>query len=267
MSELDLKEVQAIVRDILFDVDNALASLGIAYFLDFGTLLGACRGKGFIPWDDDIDLAVSQDGLDLFRQLGPKVLPGHLEIAPHSLFPSVVKVFDSRYRILEKSPLVADGSEVSSPAVDLFPIVSYRRFAPNLPTVFMSRIASVRSFARRRSSVLLRENPLKAVPMFGASAVPVGFIRAYRTLVESSCEGWANLPSESLLGHGLGSGFRPEYLPVETVFPLRTVEFEGTIFPAPRDSDAYLTAIYGSWRTPPPPEKQFPDHFLKGWRA
>lgn len=54
----DLKEVQHAVLGIMKDIDKVCAENHIKYWLYAGTLIGAVRHKGFIPWDDDLDVAM-----------------------------------------------------------------------------------------------------------------------------------------------------------------------------------------------------------------
>ncbi len=61
MKTYDLKSIQKRGLAILLDVDKVCAEHKIQYFLDGGTLIGAVRHKGFIPWDDDIDLSMPRD--------------------------------------------------------------------------------------------------------------------------------------------------------------------------------------------------------------
>lgn len=54
--ELSIKEIQTVSLEVLKQVTDLCDSLGLRYFLTYGTLIGAIRHKGFIPWDDDVDI-------------------------------------------------------------------------------------------------------------------------------------------------------------------------------------------------------------------
>lgn len=68
MKVLSLSELHACSLEILKDIDSFCRPRGIRYSLAFGSLLGAVRHKGFIPWDDDIDLVMPREDYDRFRK-------------------------------------------------------------------------------------------------------------------------------------------------------------------------------------------------------
>lgn len=58
MEELTLRQMQEGALNILKKLDGICREQGLRYFLFYGTLIGAIRHKGFIPWDDDLDVAM-----------------------------------------------------------------------------------------------------------------------------------------------------------------------------------------------------------------
>lgn len=66
MQELSLKEVQSVSLEILLDIHRFCIEHNLNYSLAYGTLIGAIRHKGFIPWDDDVDIVMPRPDFDIF---------------------------------------------------------------------------------------------------------------------------------------------------------------------------------------------------------
>ena len=73
--EDSLQRLQAVDLEIAAAVDKICRENDIDYFIDGGTLLGAVRHGGFIPWDDDIDIGMPKDDFDRFCEIAPALLP------------------------------------------------------------------------------------------------------------------------------------------------------------------------------------------------
>lgn len=67
-----LRKAQLIMLDMLVEFDAICQKHNLKYWLDSGTLLGAVRHKGFIPWDDDIDLSMPVEDYRRFKEIAKK---------------------------------------------------------------------------------------------------------------------------------------------------------------------------------------------------
>ena len=70
-----LRKAQMRMLEMLVEVDTICRKHNIPYWIDFGTLLGAVRHKGFIPWDDDMDISVYEKDYNRLREVLVKELP------------------------------------------------------------------------------------------------------------------------------------------------------------------------------------------------
>ncbi len=75
-----VKMAWASCLDVLSEIDRICAKYDIEYFADWGTLLGAVRHGGFVPWDDDLDICMKRDDYVRFREVADAELPSHYDI-------------------------------------------------------------------------------------------------------------------------------------------------------------------------------------------
>ena len=85
LTQRELAEIKKIELDILIDVDRVCRQEKINYSLAFGTLLGAVRHKGFIPWDDDIDIMMPRKDYEYFLAVAPQKLESKFYIASYKM--------------------------------------------------------------------------------------------------------------------------------------------------------------------------------------
>ncbi len=124
VGEYDIELVQKKMLDILIEVDRVCKKHNIRYVLDSGTLLGAVRHKGFIPWDDDIDIAMLREDYDKFCKVANEELnqPYYFEYdAMNKQFPNIFgKVFDTSTRYVQKNAAHLDAPQ--NIWLDIFPV-------------------------------------------------------------------------------------------------------------------------------------------------
>lgn len=184
MGDLTLDQIKEIGFTILTHTVEVLAALAIPYMLDFGTLLGSMRHSGYIPWDDDIDISIAPNSVQPFIELGPALLPDYLAISPNKTRACAFKVSDTRYQALAKG-LTPGETSIEHPAVDIFTLGQYHRFASLLPTRTMARVATARPSATARSMGYRRINrPFRAAALSTVAVVPKAAFDTYARFVD-----------------------------------------------------------------------------------
>jgi lipopolysaccharide cholinephosphotransferase len=244
----NLRACQLKQLDILEVIDRICRKHHIDYWLDGGTLLGAVRHGGFIPWDDDIDIAMRLEDLKRFNLIAPAELPEHLflqtpETDPASKEP-IVKIRDTRSLYIEAGDnFMADYQK--GLYVDIFPFVDY----PSVPASWVKRFARgiSKSYSILHTPHYYSLRSLAEGVYFG---LQYPLYRAIWWLAER-CFGRGEYISNVLINSGYGIRHRRDRL-----FPLGSIQFEGRTFPAPLDVDAYLRDLYGNYMEIPPKEKQ-----------
>jgi len=106
MANYDLRKLQLRLLDILTDIDRVCREHGLRYYLMYGTMLGAVRHQGFIPWDDDIDIGMPRDDYERLIEHACEWLPDHLQMVcaeNDALYPvAFAKIQDCRTTLIER---------------------------------------------------------------------------------------------------------------------------------------------------------------------
>ena len=125
MRIIETEELKRIQIDILKDVHDFCSSNGINYSLAYGTLLGAIRHKGYIPWDDDIDIMMLRSDYDRFIQTFPGSFK-HLSICSPELdlnyYAPYANVWDNRTVLKEGANNADHRGKIIGIKIDVFPI-------------------------------------------------------------------------------------------------------------------------------------------------
>lgn len=122
--KMTLKEIQSVEKDILYLVDQFCTDRNIRYWVCGGTMLGTLRHKGFIPWDDDVDVFMPwEDYLVFLREF--KCPEGYSLIVPgacdrKNFFELFSKIADDRTMVREDCGFIR---KVHPASIDVFPLI------------------------------------------------------------------------------------------------------------------------------------------------
>lgn len=145
-----IEKVQKVNLEILKEVDRICRKHKIKYLLDAGTLIGAVRHKGFIPWDDDVDIAFMREDYEKFIKLAPKEMSQDVQLLlPKNLAGGKVfydftpkLVYKKSRKSKENEETRRYGNELNHICVDLFIIddISENNFARVMQVLLIKTI-------------------------------------------------------------------------------------------------------------------------------
>ena len=270
-SELSVAEIKRVELEILIAFDAFAKAHGLTYWLFYGTLLGAARHQGFIPWDDDIDVAMPKN--DYYRLV--ELVNDGASIGEHWTFnaPAVQgavcprpfgKVFDTR-TVVEQHELYPIPGLSEGVWIDVFPIVGFDDPEGNPPD-FVRRFDLSFGMLRRAVFKFTKGSNLAGTLRRLLAWVPAR-VAGYRRWVDE-CEQIQKDAPDLLEGAWCVALAETEYAyPSEMFGGVETrLPFEGHEFPVPTRWEEILELRYGDWRTPPPEDQRVSLHdFMARW--
>lgn len=257
--DLNLKEAQKMMVKILKEVHEICEKHEIKYFLDAGTLIGAVRHKGFIPWDDDLDIGMIREDYIKFLEVAKKELPDYLFLQTfdndkyYDIYqvPCKIRYNNTLFiqKVIAENPKMHNGIYIDILPYDSLPKKTWvyklqRSISNNLIKAFvrMREIPEKLSFKNKITHFIYRiiVNVLK----------DNGRQKVFDKLIK-----W-NDKNSPYMAYGLDTPWSEYIYKKEDFFELSKLEFEGEFFYAPKNPDAILTRLYGDYMTLPKEEER-----------
>ncbi|GBD74299.1 hypothetical protein TEHN7126_0218 [Tetragenococcus halophilus subsp. halophilus] len=265
---VSLAEQKKIMLEILDYIDKICVKYGIFYSLSGGTLLGAVRHKGFIPWDDDIDVMLTRDNYEkliyhlekepgdytflnypitgyqyVFAKLCSSVTyqkSPNSEINSLGIFVDIFPIDSLPTQSLEREKFVIEVKELQKKAV-MADFYSYAGSNTYLKKIVKAFLYFPKFYKLSRQSPMKRRLEalnLKMQEFNGKDTKYVGFVCSRYALTK-------------------------EKFPKEIFEEYNYYEFEGRKYQGIKDADIYLTQLYGDYMKMPPKDKQVNHDFYK----
>ncbi|MBR0112176.1 MAG: LicD family protein [Clostridia bacterium] len=273
ITDEESRKLKKLLSDSLFEINEICKTNGITMFLCGGTLLGSIRHRGFIPWDDDLDVAMSREDYLKFVDIFEDCLGNKYELNAPNYCKDVITRFP---KILIKNTVLKsiDNLEPHNQKIfiDVFIIDNVPenrliRFIKGSLCQFFIGASSCVSVYKRDCSVareLLTDNALLAAYK---KRIMIGRILSIKSL-----DWWLN-KTDSICCYkkktkslGLPTGrfhYFGEIFPYDDFFPPKAGIFENNEFYIFNNYEQYLKNLYGDYMQIPPPEKRESHHITE----
>lgn len=246
-TQVTLEERKRIQLDMLDEIDSFCRNHNIRYSLAFGTLLGAIRHKGYIPWDDDVDLIMPLPDMLRFKKefKSDKLAYVDIDTVPHYEFHFSRISFLPTYN---KTGLFEKSYGIS---IDLYPVVGMpdteeeiQHFLKDIDPLYKKRLRLITKRSRQ-----IKRLPFAIVPGFQST------IRRFRDVVLNS------YPYDTAKNYlHAGSVRRVNIIDFDVFDGIVDVEFEGHTYQSMKRYHEYLTHCFGDYMQFPPIEERRPCH-------
>ena len=252
-----LDKLKHALVEILAEIDAICRRHDLRYVLVGGTALGAARHSGFIPWDDDLDIAMPREDYDRFRDIAAGELPENLYFRCFQTDPDYYLPFGKvcRRNTAYVTELDSELTEDNEIFVDVFPLDAATSPDSGMLKLRATLVKGLKAVIIRKKKMHL-QNTSGKVRMIQVLFAPF----SARTLMgwqERIMRWQAGKAREYLTNLGSNYHYVKQTMPVSVYFPAREVDFEGRPFMAPNRLEAFLTRLYGdNYMALPPVEKR-----------
>ena len=268
--EYDLTRVHETNLKILKEIDRICRKYKIRYMLDAGTLLGAVRHKGFIPWDDDADVAFTRNNYEAFMKVVRRKLPDTMELVMPWSYRDGKAFYDFTARIIYKNSRTHEESEemkfyggkLNHLWVDLFTIDTLpANKLDATATLLMHKMIYGMAMGHRYHLDFGKYSLFHKLAVGGMSTVgkfvPLSVLFRLQRMV-------ALRDHKKKSPKLYYSNYQPDYLYVtlqkEWCEDIVDLDFCDTKLMASSHWDEVLTWIYGDYMKLPPEDKRIPSH-------
>ncbi len=255
----ELRKLQLIELDILKEVDRVCRENNITYYLGEGTLLGAIRHQGFIPWDDDVDILMPRADLEKFMKICDEKLKSNFKFQYFHNVPSYW-VQSPKVRLLDKTEFTQ--SELKKytndvgPYIDIFPL--------DYTSEDFALTKKQDKYIKRHRRVLFIKTGFAKYMSWKQRILQVyaKFISVktiHNKMIKMATK-YSNGSKKYLSNFGSYYDIHKETYPAEVFGQPKYVKFEDAKFPVPSDYEYVLTTTYGNYMELPPEKDRAARH-------
>lgn len=236
-----LRRQQKRMLEMVVELDRICKKHAIPYFLFSGTLLGAIRHNGFIPWDDDLDVALLRKDYKRLLKVLPSELPSHLTLQTNdtdrNYFYLFAKLRDRRSMLEEQCEYDQVFSERGI-YIDIFPLEKVCVRVKKLVFPLQGHTFKIFRTASRPGAAMRK---IRAITWLN------------RHVTFPAARAVSRLLGGQTLTYSYGIPFDYTFDEAD-IFPLTTHDFEGVQLPVPGNSHHFLQTHYGDYMRMPDPD-------------
>lgn len=257
--EYGILKLQNIILNMMKDIDEICTRHNISYAIISGSALGAVRHGGFIPWDDDFDIAMPRDEYDRFLTVCKEELPSDIYYVQESC--KDWSLYFSKIR-LKKTQLKENTQEIEIDKdncgifIDVFPLDNGANLSfIRLWQYFCSKLLIAYGLRRRG---IVQTGFIKKVMVFFSKPLQISWIHQffYRQCVSpketNTYADFFDIVRYKNVFIPKTQWGKPVYVPFETIS-----------LPVPEKTDTYLSSLYGNYMELPPKEQRKGTHYVE----
>lgn len=252
---IDVMDIQKELLNIMVEFHKVCVDNNIKYYMLGGTCLGAIRHKGFIPWDDDMDVGMPRGDYDRFCNMAHSILPKHLELRFYKTEKDspfhFVKLINKNTTLVEP----AFCNYVEGIYIDVFPLDGMEKYN------FMGKLRAQAIWIcydlliYHSTTIIKKKLYKKAIKLF-AQCISSKFLHFLMEMLMTLNK----MESPPLLCNFLGAWKSNEIIPSQVFGKPILYQFENHQFYGPNDANQYLKKMYGDYMKLPPKDKQVCRH-------
>lgn len=265
LSKRQLYDIQVLEYEILLELDRICKKNNINYVLAGGTLLGAVRHNGFIPWDDDVDVYMLREDYEKFRSIAPNMLSKQYFYQSNRTDPEYYYLYDKirlNGTIFEENSIA--GYDIHQGLyIDIFPV----DYTSQESLKFKFQYYKFKFYRNGLMAKYIRLNSRTGKKKVAAIFMRIFYSFFSKKMLYDLAEKVAKQKKSGKFTVCFSSpdAIR-EYLPVEYYQEIKKIRFLDTILPIPRQYNNILTKKYGDYMSLPPENKRKTRHSLKKLR-
>lgn len=266
-SDIKIKDAQEVELEILIEFDRICKKNNLNYFLYSGTLLGAIRHKGFIPWDDDIDVCMLRKDYDKFIEVVKADLNSKYFLQNYK----TDKNYPLQFSKLRKNNTVYTEVNLSNLNmhhgifIDIFPYDNTKpnTFLGDLQRIIVEKMIVINLCRNKKRNMEAQNKLIKTFRMFWyyiLKIIPKNIIDKTITKISTIFNNEETIYLSDLSSSKKKSTYERFTIKKEALNNIIEWEFEGYLFPVPEDYNYILTKYYGNYMKLPSKLEQKPHH-------